>query len=339
MHLPNSKILAWVTVCLAAWAQMGLGQAPPPVILQIDLDNVVFYWDDLSDRTKLATDAGVTTWTPNTFGQATFQQNVWLADIVAVNGKPVKGTFVSRSQNLNLSPNPAAGQAIGDITRTGGPGVQVFEILQTDGTPVGTIWAEALVGGSAPPGSPAAIRSMNGAVIGGTGAFLGIRGQCGLMFSTLIRGASQSEDPGHRRLNGAGRMQLVLYLIPLFRPEIITTAAGPAVFHADFSPVSTASQTQAGEVLTLRATGLGPTVPGVDPGQPFPTGAMQQVNSPITVSVNGQAANVINSVGWPGDENTYRVDFRVPDGAISGANAIQLSVAWISSPIVYVPVQ
>ena len=134
-------------------------------------------------------------------------------------------------------------------------------------------------------------------------------------------------------------MQLVLYLIPLFRPEIITRAAGPAVFHADFSPVSTASQTQAGEVLTLRATGLGPTVPGVDPGQPFPTGAMQQVNSPITVSVNGQAANVINSVGWPGDENTYRVDFRVPDGAISGANAIQLSVAWISSPIVYVPVQ
>jgi hypothetical protein len=318
---------------------MGLAQAPPPAILQIDLDNVVFYWDDLSDRTKLATDPGVTTWTPNTFGQATFQQNVWLADIVAVNGKPIKGTFVSRSQNLNLSPNPAPGQAIGDITRTGGPGVQAFEILQTDSTPVGTIWAEALVGGSAPPGSPAAIRSMNGAVIGGTGAFLGVRGQCGLMSSTLIRGASQSEDPGHRRLNGAGKMQLVLYLIPFSRPKIMRTAAGPAVTHADFSPVTAANPAKAGEILSLFATDLGPVTPVVDPGKPFPSSPLALVNSPVDVTVNGASAGVIGAAGYPGSTNGYQVNFRVPPDSAHGTASLQVIVAWIPSAPVSIAMQ
>src|SRR5438132_14379105 len=98
-------------------------------------------------------------------------------------------------------------------------------------------------------------------------------------------------------------------------PQIVTTAGGPAVFHADFSAVTAAKPTKAGEVLIVRATGLGPTVPGIDPGQPFPTDALRQVNSPIAVTVNGQAAEVVNGIGWPGLVDTYRVDFRVPASA------------------------
>jgi uncharacterized protein (TIGR03437 family) len=113
------------------------------------------------------------------------------------------------------------------------------------------------------------------------------------------------------------------------RPKI---AAGPAVFHADFSPVTTAKPAEAGEILIVRATGLGPTRPGVDSGHPFPSDALQEVNSPIAVLVNGQQAEVISAIGWPGLVDTYRVDFRLPAATTAGVARIQLSVAWITGP-------
>ena len=111
------------------------------------------------------------------------------------------------------------------------------------------------------------------------------------------------------------------------------------MFHADFSPVTSAKSAKAGEVLIVRATGLGPTVPGVNSGQPFPSDALQAVNSPVAVTVNGQAADVVNSIGWPGLVATYRVDFRMPDGATGGTAAIQLSAAWIAGSSVNIPIQ
>ena len=93
------------------------------------------------------------------------------------------------------------------------------------------------------------------------------------------------------------------------------------------------------EVVIVRATGLGPTVPGVDPGQPFPLEATQLVNSPVSVTVNGKPAEVINAIGWPGQVNTYRVDLRVPDAIGSGTAAIQLTAAWIAGPSVNIPTQ
>ena len=89
----------------------------------------------------------------------------------------------------------------------------------------------------------------------------------------------------------------------------------------------------------MKATGLGPTVPGVNPGQPFPTDAILQVNSPVAVTVNGQAAEVVDSIGWPGLVDTYRVDLRVPDGATGGTAAIQLTAAWIAGASVSIPTQ
>ena len=134
-------------------------------------------------------------------------------------------------------------------------------------------------------------------------------------------------------------MPLILQLIPMFRPEVVSTAGEPAVFHADFSAVTAAKPAKAGEVLILRATGLGPTVPGIDPGQPFPLDAVQSVNSPVEVSVNGQSADVVNAIGWPGQVDTFRVDFRMPDGAAAGTASIQLTAAWIHGAAVGLPVQ
>ncbi len=89
----------------------------------------------------------------------------------------------------------------------------------------------------------------------------------------------------------------------------------------------------------VQATGLGPTVPSVDPGQPFPLDANLPVNSPVAVSVNGQEAEVISAVGWPGQLDTYRVDFRVPSGLPAGTASVQLSAAWIAGSAVRIPVQ
>jgi uncharacterized protein (TIGR03437 family) len=148
-----------------------------------------------------------------------------------------------------------------------------------------------------------------------------------------------AEDPANRRINGGGTIRFFLHVIPLTTPQIATTAGGPAVFHADFSPVTPAKPAKGGEVLIVKATGLGPTRPGVDPGQPFPIDALQEVNSPVDLTVNGQAAGVINAIGWPGLLDTYRLDFRMPPDTATGTATIQVSAAWIAGTPVSIAVQ
>ena len=53
----------------------------------------------------------------------------------------------------------------------------------------------------------------------------------------------------------------------------------------------------AGEILSLFATGLGPTRASLTPDQPFPSSPLAVVNSPIAVTVNGKAAEVL-SAAW-----------------------------------------
>jgi uncharacterized protein (TIGR03437 family) len=118
----------------------------------------------------------------------------------------------------------------------------------------------------------------------------------------------------------------------MMRPEVVTLASGPAIFHADFSPVTVERPARPGEVLIITATGLGPTRPGVNPGQPFPLDSSQEVNSPVEATVGSRAAEVVNKVGWPGSTGTYRVDVRVPETAAAGMLEVQLSAAWITGP-------
>ena len=156
-------------------------------------------------------------------------------------------------------------------------------------------------------------------------------------FST--RPASIAEAPSNRRVNGGSSGHLIADLVPLYRPEIVTTANGPAVFHADFSPVTSAKPARSGETLIVTATGLGPTNPGLTPGTPFPDSPLQQVNSPLEVTVNGKGADVLNKIGWPGTTDTYRVDIRVPDGTASGTATLQITAAFIAGREMKIPVQ
>lgn len=326
----STSVRSWralAALCAIGYAPAAFAQTSPPVILQIDLENWVQYFDDVTDPTKLAS---VPNQTPAT--GLTFMQNVWVADIVAVNGRPARGTYVNRTQSFGFRPAPAAGQNVADVNRNGGPTAEAYEILQTDGTPIGAIMVMGLVAGTPPPGSPVAQTSCNRTIVGGTGAFLGVRGQSGVVSSANVRNASQSEDPSLRRVLGGGKMRTVLYVIPMYRPEIAVTPTGPAVVHSsDFTLVTPAKPARAGEILTIFARGLGPTGAKIDPGAPFPADPLANVNGPVEVTVNGASVEALGAVGYPGTTDAYQVNFRVPADAAKGTASLQLSVAWISS--------
>jgi len=321
----------------------------PAVILDVRIENRVVYGLDTSDVSKYATNpnptAPVGIFTSGTTIR-TFGSSYSIADIVSINRRPVKGTWTIRGTGLNMSPSPAPGGAIADIARASQID-EVFEILQPDGTAIGTLFCLGIGGGTppgaVPPGSPLIATNTNAAIVGGTGAFLGARGQQELV--QLIQAehqASVTEDPANRRITGAGAgiRRVVLHIIPMFRPEIATASAGPAIVHAsDFSLVTAAKPAHAGELLTLFATGLGPTRPGVDPGQPFPSSPLQTVNSPVEVSVNGNSGDVLYAGGYPGAVDGYQVNFRVPQGATPGTGSLQLTVAFIPSAPVNIAVQ
>src|ERR1700675_814051 len=123
----------------AVFSPLSLAQVPPPTILEIDIENFVAYYDDIPDVSKRATDPNATT---PVLGR-NFAPSVLIGDIVAVNGQPAKGTFVYRTLTLNLRAAPTAGQAIADIVRSN-VNNQAFEILKSDGTPIGTIMTVGL---------------------------------------------------------------------------------------------------------------------------------------------------------------------------------------------------
>ena len=328
------KTFAVAALSAASW-HVSLAQVSPPTILEIELENRVQYVGDISDFSKLASDPNVTPTVP----LKTFVPVLIIADIAAVNTQPVMGTAVFHLRQINLRTSPNAGEAIADVVRNNVVDIR-FEVLKSDGTPIGTIMASGLGGGVAPPGAPSGVRVGNVAIVGGTGAFLGTRGQVGQGVTTIPdRNASMSEDPANRRRNGGGKVRYVLNLIPLFRPEVVT-AKGPAVFHAsDSTRVTAAKPARPGEALTLLASGLGPTRPGVDPGQPFTADPLQVVNSPVELSVNGKPAEVLYAVGYPGAVDRYQINFRVPDGTVAGLASVQLSSAWIAGSDVVIPVQ
>ena len=135
------------TLCAADFSQHGLAQVSSASVLRIDTGNVVYYAQDAADVARFATDPNVV---PNTLPQKSFQPFIIIADIQAVNGQPVMGLHMRTGTLVLLRTAPTAGQAIADALRNQTAEV-TFEILKTDGTPIGTIMASGLAGGASPP--------------------------------------------------------------------------------------------------------------------------------------------------------------------------------------------
>ena len=332
----KTQTLAVTLLLVGLYCRPGWGQATPPAILQIDVEDLVQYFSDTSDPSKFATDPNVTTPVlPKNFNAA-----LVIADIVAVNGQPAKGTMTREGRTVFFNTAPTPGQAIADTVRNALVAV-TFEILKSDGTPVGTIVAYGFSGGSPPPGAPLAATANSWAITGGMGSFFGARGQASRVSTSIAeRPASITEDPANRRRNRGGAQRWLFQVIPMSVPQIATTAGGPAVTHSsDFTLVTASKPAAAGEILSAFVTGLGPTRPGVDPGKPFPTSPLAAVNSPVEVLVNGRAAEVLAAVGYPGSVDGYQVNFRVPSETAKGTATVQVGAAWIAGPEVRITIQ
>jgi hypothetical protein len=316
----NVAMTAFAAAYCLSFGQTG----EQPVTLIVEIDNAVLYRDNTTDIARIAKVP-----TPTTSVNISFRPGINVADIVAVNGKPARGTFSNTFVAMPYRANPAAGQPIADANGTA-TFYCTWHVMAPDGTYVGTLHDSG--------GGP----SREHAVVGGTGAFLGVAGvhRDGEQISPW-RFASTEEDPANRRAHGGGRSRYVFYLYPRLRPTVDLSPAGPSVLHSDFSPVTGSSPARAGEVLIVAARHLGPTQPDLlPPGtRPFKADPFEVVNSPVEVTVNGQDAEVINKIGWPGTSDLYRVDFRVPSGLAPGMASIQLTAAWIPGPEVKIPVQ
>jgi uncharacterized protein (TIGR03437 family) len=336
MHQTSTSRSIVRIAVFALAASYVFGQAP--AVIQIDMENYTAYYADNPDYSKLASSQkAVAAVSTNTFARFS-----GLADIVRVNGEPAKGTWSVRGTITNYTPTPQPGQAIADTTRQAFVD-WVWEIQKADGTPIGTIMASGMGHGPAPPGSPLALSptaASSMAITGGTGAFLGVRGQAGFKeIAVPTRVASVAEDPSVRRTLGGGKRSFLLTLIPLASPAILTNSAGPVVAHsADFSMVSSDKPAVPGEILIVIASALGPTNPGVDPGQAFPSSPLAIANSPIEATVNGSSAQVLYAGGYPGTTNLYQVNLQLPPTVQPGMAVLQLTSAWQPSNSVQIAI-
>ena len=323
----TTDLLCGTCLCVAMAAAQNSA-----TILRVDVDNFVAYGYDVNDVSALAKTAGPVSATP----PANFSNWVSLADIVAVNGRPAKGTMLFQTQVISLSPAAAPGQAVADVTR-GQHGHYAFEFVQPDGTQIGSVFAVGLSAGVPAPGSPEGSIAGNNTIVGGTGAFWGAGGTMN-QSQAGSRLASQAEDPSMRRIHGGAKAQFLLQIVPAARPDILVTPAGlPGVFHADWAPVTAANPARAGETLIAYASGLGPTRPVLAPDAVFASDPLSVVTSPVEVIVAGQPSPAINQVGVPGTAGTYRIDFRVPDGVSAGMALVRLRVAWIEGAAIRIP--
>ena len=330
---PPHTILRYIAVA-AVLALNAPAQTPPSTILTVEMENVVQYQENFATLGKNGTSATL----ESPISPSTFSPGYFIGDIATVNGKKSKGTTVARNLYFNLNINPSGNQAIADINRFQ-PMEIAMEIQNADGTGLGTLVLTGLTGGQPPLGAPKSAPTGNFAVIGGTGAFVGARGQAATISNTF-RPTSTLENPINRRVYPSGIWKMAIQLIPLKTPEVVLLASGPALVHsADFTLVTAGSPARAGEIVTVFATGLGPTRPGVDPGQPFTASPVQLVSSPIEVLVNGKSAEVLYSGGYPNSVDNYKVNFRVPADAAAGPASIQLSAAWVVGAVAKIPIQ
>jgi uncharacterized protein (TIGR03437 family) len=262
-----------------------------------------------------------------------------LSDLTEVNGKPAQGVVVLRGVGLNLSKDPQPGQAIA----YGAGRVAVYDfnmdLQHPDGSPIGTLVGSGLGGGPPAPGLPHGFGSL--AITGGTGVFLGARGQIAFIGPQSSRRASMAEDPANRRSNGGGSPGgWLIDLVPMFRPRVVATNGSPTLLHSDnLSPVTNARPARSGEVLIAAVKGLGPVRANVSPGQPFGHEPPAEVIAPVSVLVDKTEAVVISAIGWPGFTDRYKIAFQMPERSGRAMARVQIISAWVPGREFMVPVR
>jgi uncharacterized protein (TIGR03437 family) len=130
---------------------------------------------------------------------------------------------------------------------------------------------------------------------------------------------------------------------PAYSPAILTQPDGSGntvglVLHSFSYLVTAQNPAQPGEVLTLFATGLGPTNPAVAAGAPAPFSPPAVTTTIPAVSLGCQQASVISSALAPGAVGIYQVIFALPAGAAGGGQSLSLTIGGKTSSTVMLPV-
>src|SRR5260370_32389107 len=141
----SRHLIHWLlaAACVAGCLDTAIAQMAPATILKIDTENFTNYSNDETEFAKLATNPERT----NPVRAANFETFIYIADIVAVNGRPVRGTHLCRGLRVIMSPTPSPGQAIGDVIGArdamGNPFFLYLDCVETilwpDGTLIGSI--------------------------------------------------------------------------------------------------------------------------------------------------------------------------------------------------------
>jgi hypothetical protein len=150
--------LASIACCLFL-STPGFSQDSDLTVLTVRIENSVQYIYDITDPLKIGTQPGIAP--PSV---TNFYPLMTIADVTQVNGTSVMGMMVQRGMGLNWNPAPQPGQAIADIARAAVYDYHL-DLLQNDGTPIGTIMAIGLGGGPPPPGIPQGSSSLT--IVGG----------------------------------------------------------------------------------------------------------------------------------------------------------------------------
>src|SRR5712691_7166357 len=148
MEVSKMRFTLAAVLCAVACCQPVRAQVARPTILRIEVANAVRYVDDVADVTTIATNPSATTAIPI----KNFRRAVLIGDIVAVNGQPAKGTVIENTRDMILRTTPTPGQGIADITRDAML-EWMYEILNVDGSPVGSLMVLGAGGGTPPPGA------------------------------------------------------------------------------------------------------------------------------------------------------------------------------------------
>jgi uncharacterized protein (TIGR03437 family) len=77
----------------------------------------------------------------------------------------------------------------------------------------------------------------------------------------------------------------------------------------------------------------------LNPGELFKPSPPNVVTAPVRVFVSGAAAEVLYAGGYPGTDDAYQVNFRMPSGLTSGSATLQLVSAWIPGKEVRIAVR
>ena len=121
-------------------------------------------------------------------------------------------------------------------------------------------------------------------------------------------------------------------------PAIFFTDAGPIAYKADGSLIGSGNPAHAGDVIAVFATGLGQTTPPLETGA-IPQASPEADTVPVTATIGGQNAQVMQSIASPGMAGVYRIGLMVPTGVAAGNAPLVLKAGGATSNTVAITVQ